>query len=64
MAGDSGFPRYRAFRHTLGKRNADFDKALNSAAMLFVAGADHRDQLSFNVELGDGINVAVTMERR
>ncbi|HEY1503207.1 MAG TPA: hypothetical protein VGF92_02845 [Stellaceae bacterium] len=64
MTSNIGAPRYRAFRHKLGQRNADFDKALNSAAMLFVAGAGERDQLSFNVELGDGINVAVTMERR
>jgi hypothetical protein len=57
------FPQHSAFRHKLGKDgSAEFDRVLKRAAILFVAG-DGR-YLSFNVELGDGVDVAVTLERR
>lgn len=57
------FPQHNAFRHKLGKAaSAEFDRVLNRAAMLFVAG-DGRS-LSFTVELGDGVAIAVTLERR
>ena len=55
-------PQYCAFRHKIAARSEEFDGALNRAAMIFVAGDARR--LMFNVELGPGIDVVVTLERR
>jgi hypothetical protein len=60
ISGD--FPAHRAFAFKIRESIAEFDRLLTRAAVIFVAG-DGKD-LSFNVELGDGIDVAVTFERR